>query len=77
METNDLVYVGLGVCFWLLFAVFMYNVERRDWNRGISPSGHRWTRFDMDSQGGRMYHDNHGNSCHVSYPFVDRDYQKH
>ena len=44
------------------------NNEKRTWNNGISPwSGDPWVCFDMDSSGGRLYHDKTGNSCSISY----------
>lgn len=44
------------------------NEERIKWNNGICQiSGKPWVLFDTDSQGGRMYKDNEGNFCDISY----------
>lgn len=45
--------------------------ERKAWNRGVSPEGEPWRRFDTDSQGGRGYTDFSGNYCWISWP-IDR-----
>ena len=47
--------------------------EKQCWNGGIcADSGKKWVCFDMDSQGGRMYSDDEGHRCNISYS-VDGD----
>ncbi len=48
--------------------------ERLLWNGGQAPCGERWTMFDVDSQGGRMYKCEGvcRHRCDISYPGVDK-----
>jgi hypothetical protein len=44
------------------------NRERVMWNNGVcEESGQPWVCFDLDSHGGRMYRDEDGNYCDISY----------
>lgn len=48
--------------------LFARNRESKDWNNGISPYTNKpWVSFDMDSQGGRGYRDENGNTIWISY----------
>ena len=62
--------IGIGA---LALGYSGYRSEQKKWNSGVSAeSGHPWRHFDTDSQGGRLYTDDNGNYCSVSYPFIDR-----
>lgn len=75
-----MVSIGLGLI--ILFAIGGYlqsRRERRRWNNGVDVhTGRRWRRFDIDSQGGRMYTNDaysvDRRFCDVSYNH-DSNYQ--
>ena len=68
---NDLLSVLVFVPF-VALGIFAYRSDKKTWNNGVcSKNGLPWTRFDTDSQGGRMYKAG-DEYCSISWPFVDR-----
>ena len=51
--------------------IYAHHQEKQAWNNGVCPCNNKWQRFDVDSQGGRMYKCNHGCYTDISYPGID------
>lgn len=62
-----LILIGL-LLFFGIGSLWVRNEEKKAWNGGFSKkSGLKWVLFDVDSQGGRMYKDNAGDYCCITY----------
>lgn len=63
--------IVLGIM--LVWGVISWALDTYAWNGGVCRrSGEPWQHFDTDSQGGRGYKDTQGNTCWISWPWVDR-----
>ena len=58
--------ITLFVC--AIILIYARYKEKTSWNNGICPVCKKpWTMYDIDSQGGRMYHCENGHYCDISY----------
>lgn len=61
------------ICIYALLSATSYLININSWNKGIcKKSGKPWICFDTDFLGSRMYKDNCGNYCTISYNSVDK-----
>ena len=66
-----LVFLFVVVC--ILITTIGKSLENKQWNNGIcKESGQSWVSFDTTFSGDRMYKDNCGNYCTISYNSVDK-----
>ena len=71
MQLTDIVicsFVFVVVVLQIIGGIMCKRMECTQWNNGIcAKSGREWVCFDVDSQGGRLYKDDIGNYCTISY----------
>ena len=65
---DQIIIVAISIVVMIIGVIWKRRDEKREWNNGIcSESGKPWRLFYSDSQGGRGYTDDEGNSCWITY----------